>query len=32
MKQREPAKKEAAGQDLIRAVFGTDAIAKDLVL
>jgi len=32
MKEREPARKEAAGQDLIRAVFGTDAIAKDPVL
>jgi hypothetical protein len=28
-KERAPSRKEAAGQDLIRAVFGTDAIAKD---
>ncbi len=32
MKEREPARKEAAGQDLIRAVFGKDTIAKDPVL
>ena len=32
MKEREPSRKEAAGQDLIRAIFGADAIAKDPVL
>ena len=29
MKEKEPARKEKAGQDLIRAIFGTDAIAED---
>jgi len=32
MKEREPALKEEAGKDLIRAVFGKDAIAEDLLL
>ena len=29
MKEKEPARKEEAGKDLIRAIFGTDAIAED---
>jgi predicted DNA-binding ribbon-helix-helix protein len=29
LKEREPKKKDAAGKDLIRAIFGTDAIADD---
>src|SRR5450759_4313808 len=32
MKEQEPALKEEAGKDLIRAVFGKDAIAEDLLL
>ena len=32
LKEREPSRKEAVRQDLIRAVFGTNAIAKDPVL
>lgn len=32
MTEREPTRKEAAGKDLIRAIFGKDAIAKDPVL
>jgi hypothetical protein len=32
MKEQEPARKEEAGKDLIRAVFGTDAIAQDPLL
>jgi predicted DNA-binding ribbon-helix-helix protein len=32
LKEREPSKKEEAGHDLIRAVFGKDAIAEDPVL
>ncbi len=29
LKEQEPSKKEEAGKDLIRAIFGTDAIAED---
>jgi hypothetical protein len=29
---REPARKDEAGKDLIRAIFGKDAIAEDSVL
>ena len=29
MKEQEPARKEEAGKDLIRAIFGGDAIADD---
>ncbi|MBM3745363.1 MAG: hypothetical protein FJW34_06165 [Acidobacteria bacterium] len=29
LKEQEPSKKEEAGKDLIRAIFGTDAIAQD---
>ena len=32
MKEQEPALKEEAGKDLIRAVFGKDAIAEDLLI
>ena len=32
MKEQAPALKEEAGKDLIRAVFGRDAIAEDTVL
>ena len=32
LKEQEPSKKEAAGKNLIRAVFGKDAIAEDSVL
>jgi hypothetical protein len=32
MKEKEPALKEDAGKDLIRAVFGKDAIAEDTLL
>jgi hypothetical protein len=32
MKEQEPALKEEAGKDLIRAVFGKDAIAEDPLL
>ena len=32
MKEQEPTLKEEAGKDLIRAVFGKDAIAEDLLL
>jgi len=32
MKEREPARKEEAGKNLIRAIFGTDAIAEDPLL
>jgi hypothetical protein len=32
MKEQEPARKEEAGKDLIRAVFGKDAIAEDTLL
>ena len=31
LKEQEPARKEQAGKDLIRAIFGTDAIAKDSI-
>lgn len=31
LKEQEPSKKEEAGKDLIRAIFGTDAIAEDPV-
>ncbi len=30
--EREPGKKEEAGRDLIRAIFGKDAIAEDSIL
>lgn len=32
MKEQEPARKEEAGKDLIRAIFGKDAIAEDTFL
>lgn len=32
MKEQEPARKEEAGKDLIRAIFGKDAIAEDSLL
>ena len=32
LKEQEPSKKEEAGRDLIRAVFGRDAIAEDPIL
>ena len=32
MAEREPSRKEAAGKDLIRAIFGADAIAQDPLL
>lgn len=32
MKEQEPARKNEAGKDLIRTIFGTDAIAEDPVL
>jgi hypothetical protein len=32
MKEQEPARKEEAGKDLIRAIFGRDAIAEDTLL
>lgn len=32
MKEQEPALKEKAGKDLIRAIFGKDAIAEDPLL
>jgi hypothetical protein len=32
MEEREPARKEEAGKDLIRAIFGKDAIAEDKIL
>jgi hypothetical protein len=31
MDEQEPAQKEEAGKDLIRAIFGTDAIAEDTI-
>ena len=31
LKEQEHTKKEEAGQDLIRAIFGTDAIAGDSI-
>lgn len=30
--EREPGRKEEAGKDLIRAIFGTEAIAEDTIL
>lgn len=32
MKEQDPARKDEAGRDLIRAIFGKDAIAKDTIL
>ncbi len=32
MKEQEPSKKEAAGKDLIRAIFGKNAIAENPIL
>ena len=32
MREKEPSKKEEAGKDLIRAVFGENAIAEDQIL
>lgn len=32
LKEKEPSKKEEAGQELIRAIFGKDAIAEDPLL
>ncbi len=32
MKEQEPARKDEAGKDLIRAIFGKDSIAADPVL
>ena len=32
LKEQEPGKKEEAGKDLIRAIFGTAAIAEDPIL
>ena len=32
MKEQDPARKDEAGKDLIRAIFGTDAMAEDPVL
>ena len=32
LKEKEPSKKDEAGRDLIRAVFGKDAIAEDPIL
>jgi hypothetical protein len=32
LKEQEPSKREEAGRDLIRAVFGKDAIAEDPIL
>jgi len=32
MKEQEPARKEEAGKDLIRAIFGKGAIAEDTLL
>ena len=32
LKEREPSKKDQAGRDLIRAIFGKDAIAEDSIL
>jgi hypothetical protein len=31
-KEREPLKKEQAGRDMIRAIFGKDSIAEDPIL
>jgi hypothetical protein len=32
LEEQEPARKEEAGKDLIRAIFGTNAIAEDPIL
>jgi hypothetical protein len=32
LKEQEPSKKEEAGKDLIRAIFGKNAIAEDQIL
>jgi hypothetical protein len=32
LNEREPSQKEEAGKDLIRAIFGKDAIAEDPIL
>lgn len=32
MKEQQPARKEEAGKDLVRTIFGKDAIAEDTVL
>ena len=32
MAEHEPARKDEAGKDLIRAIFGEDAIAEDTLL
>jgi len=32
MSERDPARKDEAGKDLIRAIFGKDAIAEDSIL
>ncbi len=32
LKEQEPARKEEAGKDLIRAIFGKDALAGDSLL
>ncbi len=32
LKEQEPSKKEKAGQDLVRSIFGKDAIAEDPIL
>ena len=32
MAEREPTRKDEAGRDLIRAIFGKDAIAEDTLL
>jgi len=32
MEEREPVRKEAAGKDLVRAIFGADAVAEDALL
>ncbi len=32
MKEQDPARKEETGKDLVRAIFGKDAIAEDTLL
>jgi predicted DNA-binding ribbon-helix-helix protein len=32
LKEKEPSKKEEAGRDMIRAIFGKDSIAEDSIL
>jgi hypothetical protein len=32
LKEKEPLKKEEAGRDMIRAIFGKDSIAEDPIL